>query len=606
MKISTPFNNRIPKDIRANIRWRSAVHKRVINDSSYASAIIDACSCDPLFFINGFAFTHDPRREPFSKLPFILYPYQDDALKDILKAINEYDLLIEKSRDMGASWLNLAAIFWCWRFRKNTTFLLGSRVDDYVDKKGNPKALLWRFDFLLDNLPEWLKPRGYNKNIHRSIGHIENPENGSVVDGEATTENFGAGDRRTAILLDEFARVKPALAYSIVSATGPVSNCRLFNSTPFGSNNAFCDLREINIKRLRLHWSLHPVKSRGLYTTGEDGKLKILISEGYPEDYEPTLDGKIRSPWYDKECKRALSKQEIAQELDIDYLGSSFQYFNSELVNELIRKYARPYIEIGELEYDGTTGDPIGFRQDENGHLRLWCLLNKDNKPSLEHRIVLGVDISAGTGASNSCVVGWDSVTLEKILEYTNPNIRPEELAKQAVAFAKWLNDATLIWESGGPGRQFGSRVMELGYGNIYLRKNDESISGKVSDIPGFASTKETKLVLMGAYRAAIEKGIAINRSKEALEECLEYIFDPQGGVVHARATSKVDPSGAKSNHGDRCIADALAWKLMSDRKEVSIKQELVIPIGSLAWRNKNRENKNKLSNRELSKEWSY
>ena len=602
MKVSSPFNSHVPKDIVANLRWRRAVYQRVIDDPEYANVIREACAKDPLFFINGFGWTYDPRRQPSPKLPFILYPFQEGAILDIISAISDHDLLVEKSRDMGASWLCIAATEWCWQFRTGQSFLFVSRVEEYVDKAGNPKALMWKFDYLLDNLPSWLRPVGYDARVHRCKMHIENPENGSVVDGESTTGNVARGDRRTAILLDEFAAVDQG--QRVLSSTRDATNCRLFNSTPAGTNSAFYEIRQTGIRKLRLHWSSHPVKSIGLYTTDDNGLLKVLDPIGYPAGYESILDSKLRSPWYDNECKRAASTQEIAQELDIDYLGSGYQYFNAVSINEAIRKYARPPILIGNLEYDETTAEPIRFREDQKGHLRLWFLLDKDGNPPKDHKSVLGSDVSAGTGASNSCSVGWDFVTCEKMCEYVNPHIRPEAFSKQSIAIARWLGNAYMIWEANGPGRQFGSRVLELGYGNIYLRKNDESITGKVSDIPGWASTRETKAVLMGSYRSAVEKGEAVNRSKEALEETLEYIFGPDGSIVHSRAANKTDPSGAGSNHGDRAMADALAWKGITERASKPKQDTPEIPIGCLAWRNQRRNEAKQSQNRELDKSW--
>jgi hypothetical protein len=322
--------------------------------------------------------------------------------------------------------------------------------------------------------------------------------------------------------------------------------------------------------------------------------------------FDPILDGKLRSPWYDNECKRAAGAKEIAQELDIDYLGSGYQYFDAQLVQQAIQRDARPPTYIGDLEYDDTTGEPIRFRESEGGCLHLWCLLDRDGKWSAanSHKSVLGIDVSAGTGASNSCATAWDNVTSEKILEYVNPRIRPEAFAKQAVSIAKWLNNSYMIWESFGPGRQFGSRVMELEYGNIYYRKNDESVSGKTTDVPGWAPTKETKLVLIGAYRAALEKGECINRSKEALEETLEYIHTQDGSVEHSRATNKSDPSGARANHGDRVIADALAFKGMRERVRRPEAEQPEIPIGCLAWRMKQRDLQKQNPNLELQEGW--
>jgi hypothetical protein len=583
MKVSSPFSMRIPREIKANLRWRASVHRRAMVDPDFAAAMVDACSMDPIFFANGFCCTYDPRRPLFSKLPFILYEeFQDEAIMDFLRAINDHDMLVEKSRDMGASWICIFSAFWAWRFRKGQSFLFVSRNEDYVDKVGNPKAMFWKFDYLLEHLPAWMQPVGFRKNLHRSKLHILNPENGSVVDGESTTGDVARGDRRTAIFLDEFAAVTEG--HSVLASTRDATNCRIFNSTPKGTNNAFYDVRETNIKKLRLHWSCHPLKNVGLYTTAKDGTLDIIDRAGYPAGYIPRLDGKLRSPWYDGECDRCVNPQEIAQELDIDYLGSGFQFFNAEAVQLSVRKYARPCTLKGDLSLDGITADPIEFRESQNSHLELWLMLDKDGNPPAGKRYVIGCDIAVGTGASNSTGSIWDLGSKEKVGQFTDPFITPTDWGYLAVALAKWFNKAFLIWESNGPGIPFGRTIMDLQYGNVYYRKNDESIKGKSSDSPGWASSTKTKFSLLESYRSAIDKTICINRSKEALEETLEYIHEGET-IIHARSLNKADPSGAKSNHGDRVIADALAWKGLGERQNTIMVEKPEAPIGSLAWR---------------------
>lgn len=618
--VGKPFAHHVPTDLLGNLKWRKTVQERMLEDPEYVDGIIEACKQDPIFWLNGFGWTYDPRRQPFPKLPFILYPYQDGALLELINAINNHDLLIEKSRDMGASWLCVSAMTWCWLYRLMQSFLFVSRVEDYVDKTGNPKALFWKFDFLIENMPKLLQPVGYDSDSKdfRSKMHALNPENGSVIDGESTTGRVARGDRRTAILLDEFAAVEQG--HRVLSATRDATPCRLFNSTPEGINNAFYDMRETNIKKLRLHWSIHPIKALGLYTTDESGELKVIDSEGYPEDYVPILDGKLRSPWYDIECERAGSPQEIAQELDIDYLGSGYQFFNPGKIQEAIREFARPPMLVGDLEYDELMGEPIEFRERPNGNLRLWFYLDKNGNPPGGKRYSLGYDVSAGTGASNSTISAWDNLLIEKVVEYANPFIRPEAFAIQAVALARWLrgectqqykdgskapNSAYMVWEANGPGRQFGSRVVELGYGDFYRRKREEAISKKVTDIPGWAPTKEGKLVLVGNYRAAVEKRKCINRSKIALEETLEYVFDQRGGVTHSRALNKSDPSGAGASHGDRVMADVLGYHGLHERIEKPKKEEPGIPVGSLAWRNQQRKQDTIKLGKELGVGWN-
>jgi hypothetical protein len=602
VKVAAEFNKRIPKDQKKNLRWRQKALARALDDVEYADALRQACMQDPLFFLNGFGWTYDPRRTPFPKLPFILYDFQEDAILEIVRAIGSHDLLIEKSRDMGASWIVASAIVWMWLYRPMQSFLFVSRTEGYVDDAGNPKSIFWKVDYLIANLPDWLKPKGYKPSEHRRKLHIENPENGSVIDGESTTGNVARGDRRTAILLDEFAAVEQG--HRVLSSTRDATNCRIFNSTPAGTNNAFYDMTRTSIRKLRLHWSVHPLKSKGLYTTDDDGFLKVLDEALYPEGYTPILDGKLRSPWYDTECSRCANSQEIAQELDIDYLGSGYQYFNAALVQEAIREHARPPVLAGDLDFDILTAEPTEFRENAEGRLSLWFYLDREGKPPSDHKIVLGIDISAGSGSSNSVISGWDAVTKEKVLEYKNPFIRPESLAYQAVAIAQWCYNAFMAWEKNGPGGQFGSRVLELRYGNVYYRRRHESISKEVTDSPGWASTRETKMLLLGAYRAAIEKKLAVNRSKGSLEECLEYIFTPDGSIEHSRSTQKVDPSGAKDNHGDAVIADALAWLGMDERKQREEAEEPTIPVGSLAWRNQMRAKEKQPANRELDSSW--
>lgn len=592
MKVSTPFNHRIPKDVRENLLWRKRAIDRATEDIEYAEMLHTACATDPLFFINGFGWTYDPRLEPFPKVPFILYPYQEEAIIEIISAFNSYDLLGEKSRDMGLSWLVTTAVGWAWNFKYDLSFLLGSRVEAYVDEPANPKSLMWKIDYIIDNLPVWLRPGGYDKNKHRRHLHIENPETRSVIDGESTTENFAVGDRRTAVVLDEFGAVE--FGHRVLSATRDVTKSRLFISTPRGaSGNAFYDVRCTDIKKIRMHWSSHPIKSRGLYTTDSDGNLKVIDPEGYPENYQPILDGKLRSLWYDNECKRAGSAREIAQELDIDYQGAGGQYFDANKVQEAIKKYARPPIVVGDLDYDRLTGEYTSFRENSEGKLRLWCLLTGDGKPSINlgHKIICSSDVSAGTGASNSCAVFWDEATGEKLAEYVNPYLRPEPFAVQVFAIMKWFGNPKAVWESGGPGRQYGSKLIELGYSNLYFRKQEEGISKKTTDIPGIAQTRETKTNIISTYRDAVEHGLCPNFSKESLEDTLEYIYGPDGNPIHAKAQNKDDPSGAKSNHGDRTMADAMAWKLMKEINTKPVEPEKPkTPYGCLAWRNEMRK----------------
>ncbi len=559
--MSSPFYDLVPKDFAANLKFRREMIQMGCCDPKAAEELWIMCSRDPLFYINTFVFTYDPRRQP-SALPFITYDYQDEAILSIEDALGDHDLFIEKSRDMGASWLCIFGFEYRFHFRPLQSFLCVSRKEDLVDKTEDPDCLFWKMDFIHKNQPGWLRP-----NVNRTKLHIYNIDNGSTIDGSSTTGDVGRGGRRTAILLDEFASVDDG--HAVLRATRDTTTCRLFNSTPKGTGNAFYDMKQTDVEKLRMHWSKHPIKSAGLYIS-ENGQLNIMDTRfAFPADYEFILDGKLRSPWYDAECKRAAHTMEIAQELDIDYLGSDYQFFDSLVLDRIQKEQVKePYL-VGDLDFDVTTFTPHGFLEREKGPLLLWAYVDARGHLPEDRNYVLGVDVAAGTGASNSCISITDCKTKEKIGEYAVNKYKPHELAKVAVAMARWLKGASgtarLIWEANGPGREFGDTVIELGYRNIYYRVNERSLSKKQSDTPGWFSTKEGKLALLGDYRKSLASNEFINRSYQAIREAREYVFTAAGSVEHAKSINTIDPTGARENHGDRVIADALCWRGMKE-----------------------------------------
>ncbi len=556
------------------------------------------CSRDLLFFINTFAMTYDPRLTPASTvIPFITYLYQDVSFDEIRDAIEiGFDELTEKSRDMGASWMYLSVFVWFWLFRPYTAFRMISRNENLVDKSDDPDALFWKAMFLIEHLPKFLQPR-YNK-VHLNLVNLDN---GSTIGGCTTTSDAARGGRCTAMLPDEFAAVPDG--DGMLRATRDVTHCRLFNSTHQGAGTAFYRLSLGKIRKLVLHWSLHPLKSRGLYYSREN-KLVIhdkdfkgtVVVNGiryvFPEEYPFRLDGKLRSPWYDNECDRAVHPMEIAQELDMDPFASDFQYFDGDMIQAIEKENVRPPYSEGVLEYDEDTLDPLDFVSGENGHLRLWINPDAYGHFPEDLSVGCGADISAGTGASNSAATFVNLKTGEKIAEYANPWIMPEAYAKLCIALCKYFNSAYMIWDGAGMGRIFGDTVIKLGYRNIYYRRNEKTLAKKVSDIPGcFLNTEEKKSVL-GAYRRALKGRTFIQRSSEANQECLSYIFTTRNSIEHSAAANSVDPSGAGDNHGDRVIADALANKALELLGNIQPEVSETVPENCYAARRREYEQK--------------
>ncbi len=204
---------------------------------------------------------------------------------DLVSAIeNGEDLLIEKSRDMGLSWLVLLAFQYCWLFRDGANFHLGSRKQEAVDRKGDLSTLMEKLRYNLSWLPAWMRPEGFQENVHDNLFRLLNPANGNVITGESSNENFGRGGRYKAVLFDEFP-FWPMQDAAYASA-GQSTPCRIVVGTPYGKNNRFAELRfSGQIRVLRIHWRAHPLRDEH---------------------------------WYATQQKR-LSVDELARELDINY-----------------------------------------------------------------------------------------------------------------------------------------------------------------------------------------------------------------------------------------------------------------------------------------------
>src|SRR5262249_55479216 len=132
-------------------------------------------------------------------------------------------------------------------------------------------------------------------------------------------------------------------------------------------------------------------------------------------------------------------------------------------------------------------------------------------------------------------------------------------------------------------------KVIELGYRRIYYREREQKlvpVTEKDGLTPGWYPAPDAKRLLLEEYRTALAMKRVINRSQLALEECLRFEYTASGRVEHGGLSGGDDPSGARENHGDRVIADGLAYKMVRKlgRSAQAIQEEKA-PIGSWAWR---------------------
>lgn len=537
---TTPTGLTYPTDIEDNRTWRLGIYAAVQHDPQGQAAWRERAAEDIEAWFATFLWTYTPPpRRKVALTPFSPWPVQRRALHLLQDSLQEgYDLLLEKSRDMGASWLCLGNFLHKWLFAKDFAFMLLSLTEDLVDKTNQPDSLFWKLDYALRYMPSWIKP----DKIERTHMHLLNVDRQNVIDGVSTTTDPGRGGRRSGILVDEAAQI-PNLE-KVLAATADNAPCRIFNSTAHGQNMFYRMRMSEKLKVLTLPWWDCPWKSAGFYRDE---------------------DGKARSPWYDAEEARRVSKIEMAQEVDIWYYGSGEMFFDADVLMRLKSEVVRPPLSVGELLWTYNLEErtlEVGKWDPDGGkrRLRLWAQLDVEGNPSKDSNYVVGVDVSNGQGASNS-VISVGSVNLkEKVAEFACPLTSPEDLARYAVAICRWFaghnGHAFLLWEFNGPGGIFWEEVKRIKYPYFYVQRDEFALNPRRGKHPGWASTRRKKELLLGNYRRALARGDIVNYSEEGIEEATTYVYLPDGSLGPSSMADAT--TGARATHGDRVIADAL------------------------------------------------
>ena len=593
---------------------------------------------------NTLLWTLDPRqRAGYRNLPFILRPNEEKAVDAVREAIDTpHDLLFDKSRDEGATCTILGVFFLYDLLVPESMFLVGSRKEEFVDKGGDHKCLFYKLMYMNDHLPSTIRPQREKTHLHYA-----NLDNGSMIDGEATNESMGAGDRRLAVMVDEFGRVDHKLAQNIRETLSDTTDCVIYNSTHFyGRDHPFAELRYSGkIKVFLMPWWKNPVKNKGLYKSPDlnvieiqDGKyyekkfpsagikgtlkyseLEIDMLTAYPEAKLSLIaDGanKWRSPWYDKECLRR-DPRDVAQNLDMNPVASGDIYFDPMVLLRIRDEFVRPADYAGEIEFNVRKGKIVNecFKENAGCNRFEWWGELINNRPNQKHNYIVACDISFGMGASNSVAKVYNVNTHELVGSFVCPNTSAELFADQTIAICKWAGGATrkayLIWESnGGAGGSFGKRIRLHGYSFVYSNTNERIPYRPRGKESGWHSDKKSKDDLLFELKIALNEGLKkdlqykalIVHDKESVSEYERYSFLRNGSIGIA---SRVDDvSGAKAAHGDRVIPDGLFILALSDQPRAAMKEMESIRNNSMSARAlvRKREEQKSLEN----KKWLY
>ena len=248
-----------------------------------------------IFFIENFGWTFDPRPQANpNHLPFLLFEYQKDLIKWMIDSIdNGHDSLIEKSRDMGVTWISVWVFLWYWLFKDGVSLLIGSYKEKLVDDRTDD-SIFGRIDYAIESLPKWILPRGFSSVKHRTQMKLVNPANQNLIAGDTMNPNFGRGTRKTAIFFDELGSWD--YAQDAWEGAAQATACRIANSTPKGFNY-YAKLRESGIDVITLHWRRHPLKDEIWYEFEKSRSTEEAIAQELDISYNKSQEGRVYSEW---------------------------------------------------------------------------------------------------------------------------------------------------------------------------------------------------------------------------------------------------------------------------------------------------------------------
>ena len=582
----------VPTELMLNLQYRERILEAGYRSPEVAHELWITCSRDPVFFISVFGWLLEVRGEAEwntqhrlrkqKEIPFILREYQREAVVRSVEALGRRDVIVEKSRETGVTWIYVALAVWDWVFHGQTHISFVSKDLLSADNQNDPDSLFSKFEFFLKHLPLWLRPHWER---HIANHTFKNTDNESSLTAYPATANIGRGGRKSWALMDEFHFFEPGEDYAALDSSVGVTFCRVFVSTcnrDRGQAGAFYDMSvddTHNGVKIVIDWKDDDDKRRGLYhgdrPNGSDS-FKLVVDDKsfwgkyangdgtyrHPtntgQNYQFIIDDRTRSPYYDYQWNRAGSTpQSVSAELDRNFGGATAQIFSPPLLAKALLEVKRCKL-VGDISRHPEKLDEFVFDQLMAGGLTsLWCELDADGNPPLSE-YSFGADVSAGTGgewSSYSALEGIDKRTGEHVFEWRSNRLDPLQFADLAVWVCRWFCNAYLVPEINGPlGQLFLNRVCQgHNYGYVYEQIRGRSRVRERTKQMGYRN-QDGGIELLKTLESAVRNKKVFVNSVVALKEAGRY-FLKGGKLVHAAAEVSEDGAGIGLAHGDAAIA---------------------------------------------------
>lgn len=274
---------------------------------------IERWSVDPVDFIEQFGWISIPEYGNEMK-PFFLFPYQKKIVIKLWESElsgEDVEILIDKPRGMGLTWIIVWYQIWRWLFTPNWGGFNLSRTEAEVDDGTfDPNSSLFgKYRWCISMLPQYLHPEGFvpkgkkGTNTDMSL-RITNPQIGASLVGSTTNANAGRSRRYSFIFVDECFAIERFR--SVYSSLQSVARVKVFVST-VKSGKVFQDFKDMCSlagNYISLSWKDHPFKDQ---------------------------------IWYEEQLKKAEFDPEVMKEIEVDYAVNVRSQYYPEVRESKIR-----------------------------------------------------------------------------------------------------------------------------------------------------------------------------------------------------------------------------------------------------------------------------
>lgn len=468
------------------------------------------CTKSAEYYLGTYGMVYHPKK---GHVKFNLFDYQREALKSYQD--NRFNIVL-KSRQTGFSTLTAGYIAWLVIFHRAKEIVV------VANKQDNAQGFIRKIKTFIKKTPDWMVPALESDN-KKSIELT----NSSKVSAQATTGDAGRSESLSLLVIDEAAMIDThkvddlwAAAYPTLSLGGSA----IIISTPKGIGNWYhqqwlaSTSQESDFKPLVAHWTEHPIYSVDtVWDCQKCGhkqdhgminplKPKIVCDECGEHALFPT------SPWYLEQRKQLGDPRKVAQELDMDFLGSGDQVIAEQYIKDC-EKGCTPPIRIAGWD----------------NNLWVW------GEPEEDHEYLISADVARGDGSDFSACHVIDRHTREQVAEYKG-KLPPDLFAKFLVELGYEYNTAMLVTEANSIGFATCLKIVELEYPNIYYsmkgmhsrdkRKLEKAFKNKESMVPGFQTTLTTRPLVISQLEQEVRTGTIKVRSIRTIAELRTLIYN--------------------------------------------------------------------------------